>query len=237
MDALFPPHKILHTQVVQEREWMAHPITLQSKVVCDPCNSGWMSALETDARPSLVRMMMGEGPLRVPGQAARIIALWSVKTSMMFHSTMPATPVIPPQHHHEVFKTRLPPRQTWVFIGRYTGEEFRMGRYHMRPLAFALGPNDGGGVRPNGYSVTLIIGHFIAQVIGILAEKRVTIDIPTGFPLLSIWPALPWNVLGRRNRVDDRTLTHVENAIVFRDPSEWGVLDYPHNTYGSYGWD
>jgi len=107
---------------------------------------------------------------------------------------------------------------------------------NMLPLAFARSPDDGLPEGPNGYCVTLVIGHFIAQVLGVTAPRRVTVNVPNGFPLLSIWPALPWDILGRRNRVDDRTLARVEAAITFTDPDEWGS-GYPNGLYGSFGWD
>ncbi len=93
LDAGFPTYSILHTQVMQGRQWLAPPFSLTTRAVCARCNSGWMSRLEDEAKPSLIPSILGQGPLRVPNAAGQVIANWAVKTSIMFHAIMPDTPV------------------------------------------------------------------------------------------------------------------------------------------------
>lgn len=153
MDAVFPSHSILHKQVRQGRQWLAKPFTLVTRAVCGQCNSGWMGELEAAAKPNLIPLIMGRAPLYVPAQAGRTIASRAFKTSMMFHSTMPDVPVIPAEHHRQLYELRRPPHFTYAFIGRYTGTEYLMGRYHCNPLAIGRGPDD---ELPDGRTATAL---------------------------------------------------------------------------------
>jgi hypothetical protein len=185
-----------------------------------------MADLEIAAKPNLIPLIMGDHPLHVPYQAGRTIATWAFKTSMMFQSTMPDSPVIPAEHHRQLLDLRRPPHYSFAFIGRYTGTEYLMGRYHCNPLIIGRSPNDGLSVGPNGYCITLIIGHLIMQVVGARTHRALNLYVPFGFPLFSIWPAMPFHVLHSRNTVDNRTLPAVERALV-RECGEWEFSGYP----------
>lgn len=56
---------------------------IEVKVVCDPCNSGWMSALEVEVAPYLIPMIHRETTVLSVPQLANL-AKWCIKTSMMF---------------------------------------------------------------------------------------------------------------------------------------------------------
>jgi hypothetical protein len=65
------------------REWTTDVIAFKANVVCSKnCNSGWMSCLETEARPFLESMIRGRGRT-LYGHGREVVAFWSLKTAMM----------------------------------------------------------------------------------------------------------------------------------------------------------
>jgi hypothetical protein len=61
------------------------------KVVCEPCNNGWMSRLETEAQPFILDLLAGAGVLGAYG--LQVIGRWAVKTAMMFEFQHPRSVV------------------------------------------------------------------------------------------------------------------------------------------------
>jgi hypothetical protein len=67
------------------RSWPALGPDVTAKVVDKNCNDGWMSTLETRAKPLLVPMARGES-VRLDEAEQKILALWALKTVLMFKS-------------------------------------------------------------------------------------------------------------------------------------------------------
>jgi hypothetical protein len=58
--------------------------TFGSKKVCDVCNNGWMSRLETEAKPYILELMHQKTSILSLSDGARqILSRWAVKTSFM----------------------------------------------------------------------------------------------------------------------------------------------------------
>src|SRR5713226_3175230 len=50
-----------HGQEPQSHSHQTDPATLEVKAVCKPCNTRWMSRMETDCKPYLLSMIEGHG--------------------------------------------------------------------------------------------------------------------------------------------------------------------------------
>jgi hypothetical protein len=83
--------------------------------VCKTCNNGWMSQLETRAKPLLEPMFDGTPVTLHPNDQA-VLALWSIKTLMMTDLWHDNPDVFSPNHHWEVYQTRKPPLDVSVLI-------------------------------------------------------------------------------------------------------------------------
>jgi hypothetical protein len=65
--------------------WKVYHPSMPIRCVCRACNNGWMSRLETDARPFIEPMLRGERQtLDAAGQG--MAALWIVKTAMVMEA-------------------------------------------------------------------------------------------------------------------------------------------------------
>lgn len=72
--------------------WSGPDAAFKPQIVCDKrCNSGWMSKLETRVIPFLSRMIKGD-PITLTLADQTDIALWSVKTAIVFDAAWTAGP-------------------------------------------------------------------------------------------------------------------------------------------------
>jgi hypothetical protein len=95
------------------------------KRVCESCNEGWMSDLETKAKPLLTPMIMGDGlPLIRTPDEMRILATWALKTHLMIDFYFPPHQrFIPRRLYSEFFRRQTPPQQCAVWIAAYDVEK------------------------------------------------------------------------------------------------------------------
>lgn len=65
-------------------------LTMHTRDVCEDCNNGWMSALETTARPVILQMARAAQSglaIAVSREHARDLALWAQKTALAYELT------------------------------------------------------------------------------------------------------------------------------------------------------
>ena len=60
-----------------------HGGNLKARCVCEPCNGGWMSLLETHSKPVL-EPMIHDTPCVLDYAKQATVSLWTIKTSMVF---------------------------------------------------------------------------------------------------------------------------------------------------------
>lgn len=68
----------IHTRVELQR---VAPYDLQVPHVCEECNGGWMSTLQTEAKPILMRLVTGTWP-DLTDEECRVIARWCVMVAI-----------------------------------------------------------------------------------------------------------------------------------------------------------
>ncbi len=90
-------------------------------VVCERCNNGWMSELESQAKPYLEPMLRGHG--RALHQAGiETLATWALKTSMMVeHLHGAKRHVIPAEEYAYLFEHGEPSDRVRVWMATYAG--------------------------------------------------------------------------------------------------------------------
>jgi hypothetical protein len=88
------------------------------RVVCKSCNNGWMSDLQTKAKPILIQFLEGQTPaLTVVDQTA--IAAWATMFSMVYEQADLEHAAIP-QEERTYFQERfLPPKNWFIWMGIY----------------------------------------------------------------------------------------------------------------------
>jgi len=169
----------------EDREWEAHQLTFQAKVVCqNECNGGWMSKLENGARPFLEPMIQGRGrTLYDTGREQ--VAFWALKTAMMIDFAQePEHRSVRPDEYPALYKAQTVLPDTFAWLGAC---EFGPGATaHHRTLQLNVD-----GRRLHGWGCTVNVGHMVIEVIRFVRfpqGKTLEIGGPLAPALRRIWP-------------------------------------------------
>lgn len=143
--------------------------TLKSRCVCESCNSGWMSDLETQSRP-IIGPLLHDISIRLSPSEQFTVARWAIKTAMTGESIS--------QKHRALFykqteriQLRLSrfPSHTLVWLGRC------MARYDVGFFGV-----DGWNKKPedpevtHAYVTTILLRRLVMQVITIHAPRELS---------------------------------------------------------------
>jgi hypothetical protein len=150
-----------HVFIPQRKQGQGQAGVKTVKVVCGPCNNGWLSAMEEETKPLLERMVYGsQGILGAAEQ--KQLAVWIAKTTMTAEYLMPKEVAIY-QMEREEFRQRREPGSHWkIWIGFYTGGKWHMGGIFHQGIGIYLPPKPiRVGVKNTQYTV-IGLGRLIA---------------------------------------------------------------------------
>jgi hypothetical protein len=86
------------------------------RIVCEPCNNGWMSGLEEAAKPYLLDMFSGRVNIPLDEGAQLVLARWAFKTIAVVNQIVPS-PIFPLAHCHELSNSERPLEHAQIWIG------------------------------------------------------------------------------------------------------------------------
>lgn len=167
--------------------------------ICSKCNSGWMSRLESNSKPLLAQMILGERIVLNPSEQ-EILARWTMMTAIVAEFTDVKTQAITPQDRISLMNSCAPASKWRVWIGRYSGKEWTQRRYrHWGALMGALieGQKVLFSKTCNMQTSTFVLGSLLihATSSSVLSSAELDpFDTSTSASLLSIWPPHPNNV-------------------------------------------
>lgn len=98
--------------------------------VCEVCNNGWMSQIENDAKPILVKMLRGKSFVLDKKSQARL-ATWAMKTMLVFNHANPAPPArqfIPVEHYVKFYEQQKVSDESIMLLGYNPVGRFRPGQ-------------------------------------------------------------------------------------------------------------
>lgn len=186
LDNVVPGRVTIHPELRREQgDFFSRKI----RKVCRRCNSGWMSRLETQARPHLTAMILNHSHT-LSANAQGSIAAWVAMTTVMAEFTDLPTVAIPADERRYLCAHRAPPTDGWrMWLGTYAGEQ-RTRRYHhyaasavdrRKLIVLPLVPN-------YQYS-TFVLGSLFIHV-GSSNTPDLLVDFTgrTGTLLVQLWP-------------------------------------------------
>lgn len=105
------------------------PHSSRVRCVCKPCNSGWMSVLQSQTKPILVPLLNGE-PYSLRRRDQAILATWVTMFAMVaeFRLRSGELAAISEAERKEFMASRLPLKNWKIWIGAIDDETWR-GRY------------------------------------------------------------------------------------------------------------
>lgn len=129
------------------------------KVVCEPCNNGWMSRLQQAAKPHLLPYIMGKWP-RPNRLARKVISSWATMFSMVIEFADGPSRIVPLVERNTFSKDLRPPIGSFIWAGRLAGDVPYW--FHRRALRLASSVRDQGPA--NTSLTTITLGHLLLQV-------------------------------------------------------------------------
>lgn len=196
------------------------------KVVCETCNTGWMSALEGRVKPFLGQMIRAAVPTTLDNSRQRILATWAVKTAFMFDKIHTATPVVPESEYHRLYVAQQPPSGYVVWIGFRADLRNGAGQDELAAAKQQVVPYTridptlapvfeklvaAGHVQ---FRVTFTVGHVVFVVYGhnfpgtfhIELSKPLNNLVSSIWPPIGIvqWPPIGVDIIGGWNALHDR---------------------------------
>jgi hypothetical protein len=176
--------------------WSLGSFNINKKIVCKPCNTGWMSHLEGIVRPLLADPILYGSALTMTAAQQKQVAMWAVKTGMVLESYRKDHPFkyIPDWHARWMVEHPEPPADTTVWMFG------RVPDFRPEGTPDFVFTRSVGIVRkepphiPQAYISTFAIGHVGFQIFG--ADSRLD-DPPQGIeptPFLQehtirLWPS------------------------------------------------
>jgi hypothetical protein len=171
-------------------------LEIKSNVVCKRCNNEWMSALEEDVKPIIIRMLHG-WPRRLTQRQQQIIAAWVIMKLMVAEYAYEGSTefYFTQAERAAMMKERAIPDQTSVWLGFYYDDSdptvdhdtaALIGHKHLRLSS--------SGVVASGYGAAFVVGRLVAHVIchrfpGHIAARLVlSIDRQFESIFLRVWP-------------------------------------------------
>lgn len=154
----------------EERRYSKDAYSVTVGVVCKTCNNGWMSTLESQAKPYLDAMLRGHGRA-LHENGVRTLAAWALKTSMMVEHMHGATRrVIPSEEYAHLFENGEPSERVRIWIAAYTGTQAAAvgGMWGLDAETNETGPREWEperGVR-DIWGGTVLFGPVLFQLVG-----------------------------------------------------------------------
>jgi hypothetical protein len=173
--------------------WRTGSLDWTAKVVCEPCNGGWMSRIENEhAKPAMTDLILGSGDVNISQRIARSIALFAFKTAVVFDFLQRDRPPFFRRSLRHRFRESLeipPGVRMWMaaYLPQATGA-----------VNTGYWKSEGGFAGPfELYTCTYAVGHFIFQVCAERWPIRTALVPWRGFEQVSIpfWPTVPDNAV------------------------------------------
>jgi hypothetical protein len=97
------------------------PLSRRLRVVCKPCNEGWMSRLQSQAKPVVSSLIKGEWTTLNDVQQ-KLVASWMAMTTMVLEFADIATIAIPTVERERFYVVKEPAPEWYIWIAPYEGE-------------------------------------------------------------------------------------------------------------------
>jgi hypothetical protein len=185
--------------------------------VCDKCNSGWMSNLETAAKPTLTEMICGKIlSLDVTSQTA--ISAWAMMTSIIAEYTDIPTQSIPASDRQHLMAHKIPTDAWRVWIGKYAGDNWKQ-RY--RHHGIAVGLDYGFRIIQFGHNTqtsTFVVGDLLIHATSsTLLKLESPFEANMHDALVQVWPTSSSTITWPPSRtLNDTDATQISDALFRR---------------------
>jgi hypothetical protein len=173
------------------KEWERRPFRESAKVVCGQCNNGWMHRLEEASKP-IMRPGLRRQRFAIGTGDQRTLALWAVKTVLVFQAALMRQPLAPLDHFTLLRDDRPPPSGISVWLGSHARARTDPSSavYLQSTLDLSTTPKTVRDGRNAAYFAFLAVGGLSFVVLGLRDAHDVCVDIdgPLADAAMKLWP-------------------------------------------------
>ncbi len=115
---LYPEETMIINQFIGKSQniWPSKIFQHKAKVVCEPCNNGWMADLEGEVKPILSKMMR-LSPYVLNERAQATLSFWAQKTLLMLNQAVPGDLKITSDLYDDLYTKKSASSKVLVQIG------------------------------------------------------------------------------------------------------------------------
>jgi hypothetical protein len=207
-------HRMQHTVIGRPGTLTTRKITVRAgepllstaKIVCTPCNTGWMSRIQNDAKPFLIPLIQGK-KIVLGSAAQKAIGAWCAMVTIT-SDYLPRDPsaIAISQAERDWFREHKAPPDHWkIWIGDYRRQK-GVWNHYVVPILDSnniLHRPDGPLAQPNTQSTTFVVGNLLVHTLSSTGDldlaarwnwpfsTRIGLNLPRIFPLKEsfiVWP-------------------------------------------------
>jgi hypothetical protein len=186
-------HPHLEDQIAIERR-SGDFYSRRVRCVCATCNNGWMSRLQSSAKPFLIPFLTGQ-PTSLNKRERRIISAWIAMMVMVGEYATKEFIAIPERDRLYLRREQKPPSHWRIWIGAHNCQEFPLYSHNVLSLAKEKieGAPDDFVPPPNTQTTTICLGDYLVIYVmsSIIAReyvRRWVLPPQIGRGMLQIWP-------------------------------------------------
>jgi hypothetical protein len=172
----------------RKRKWKSGRISILVRRPCIVCNTGWMSRLEAQTKPILLRLIRGH-PASLSRRDQFIVGRWAAKTAAMWRCNNPQWRPAQEELDWIMTKPMAPPNHI-MWLGRYAGEQ--MGGAYFAHHDLEL-PEPVGGGKSGADTSVFWFGRLVFVTIQFARlDVGTVVEAPTAFSdyLVQAWPPI-----------------------------------------------
>ncbi len=164
------------------------------RCVCVTCNNGWMSRLQTSARPFLIPFLTGQ-PTTVHKRGRRILSAWIAMMVIVGEYATREFIAVPASDRDYLHREQVPPSHWRIWIGAHACEQFPLYSHNVLSLAKekAEGAPDDFLPEPNTQTTTICVGDYLviyvmSSIIARSQIRRWVLPVQIRGGMHQIWP-------------------------------------------------
>lgn len=166
-----------------------HLITKKLRVVCQICNNGWMSQIESSVKGILVAGLTGEH-LDLSIDQQRDLAFWVCLKTIIYEQSDPKLASTPFMDRHAFYTDRVVPDYFRMYFGAHSTSSITWLYRHSATVSFSqfVDPPLLDGLKRNTQTVTFILGRYVFHVLA-ARVAQFGLDSDLTYPgLTRLWP-------------------------------------------------
>ena len=166
-----------------------HQWSRKARNVCDSCNSGWMSQIETNAKDILTNLMLGKR-ITLTSEDQESLINWITLTTIMAEYTDLKHQAITTIERELFYDTKKSLSNWRIWIGRYKGTEW-IQRYRHQGIAAYSSDNIPSTPIPNTQSSTFVFGELFIHVVSTTVnDMNLRLILPKDLKnkMIQLWP-------------------------------------------------